>query len=188
MRKVIASELITLDGFIAGPGGELDWLVRDQEHKDFSKTHHDVMDTIIFGRRTYEEMNSWWPTAEAAEDEPETALMMNTTSKLVFSKTLDRVEWNNARLAEGEPGPVIRRLKEQPGQNMVILGSGTIVSQLAEAGLIDEYRLFVHPVMLGSGRPLLPGLAGRLNLKLLRTETSRAGIVTMILVPQETAA
>src|SRR5689334_15159403 len=138
--------MVSLDGFFAGPNGELDWHVVDEEFNEFAIDQLNAMDALIFGRVTYEGMLSYWPTQIAIENDPEIADKMNTLPKLVFSKTLDRVEWgqwDNARLIKGDIGEEIAKLKQQPGKDMVIFGSGSIVSTLAQLGLIDEYRILI---------------------------------------------
>src|SRR6266566_6635618 len=181
MRKVIASPFITLDGFIAGPQGELDW---DAGGGEFDRDMLPLLlkraDTIVLGRVTYQELAAYWPFASTEDDI--NAELMNTVSKIVFSRTLEQVEWGkwgNARLVKDDPAEVIAHLKQQPGKDMVIFGSGRLVSQLAQAGLIDEYQLRVNPVVLGSGKRLFPDLTERVKLKLLDSRTSPSGVVVL---------
>lgn len=182
MRHVIVSEMVTLDGFFAGLHGDIDWHTVDDEFNAYSDELLSSVDTLLFGRVTYELMASYWPTPSAIADDPIIADKMNTLPKIVFSKTLDKVEWgqwDNARLVKGDIVEEISRLKQQLGKDMVILGSGSIVSTLAPLGVIDEYRLIVNPVVLGNGKPLFAGLKDALDLKLLKTKTFRSGNVLL---------
>ena len=181
MRKVIASPFITLDGFIAGPQGELDWAAGGGEFdRDMLPLLLKRADTIVLGRVTYQELAAYWPFASTEDDI--NAELMNTVSKLVFSRTLEQVEWGkrgNIRLVKDDPAEVIAHLKQQPGKDMVIFGSGGLVSQLAQAGLVDEYQLRVHPVVLGSGKPLFKDLKEPLKLTLLEATPLSQGVVVL---------
>lgn len=185
MRKIIVSNLISLDGFISGPNGEIDWFSWDKEVEDYGKVQLNSMDTILFGRVTYELMASYWPTATAATDDQMIIDAMNNLPKIVFSKTLDKVEWKNSRLVDENIAEEIMKLKAQPGKDIVIFGSGSIVSALSRAGLIDEYRIFVNPVVLGSGKPLFKDIQNRLTLKHISTKTFGNGLVLLCYRPEE---
>lgn len=137
----------------------------------------DRVDTLLFGRTTYEMMAGYWPTATA--EDPVIARSMNALPKIVFSSSLKKADWNNTRVMNRiDPGE-IARLKEQPGRDMVIYGSGIIVSTLTWLGLIDEYRLIVNPVILGNGKPLFNGLTERLSLKLREAKELGSGNVLL---------
>lgn len=179
MRKVIVSNYVTIDGFFAGPNGELDWFVWDDEMAKFSTDQLKTMGTILLGRVTYQLFADYWPTPSAYKENPIIAPMMNELSKIVFSRTLDRAEWKNSRLVKENIAEEISRLKQQPGKDMVIFGSCTIVSALAQRGLIDVYRLIVNPVVLGSGKPLFKGLNDKLKLKLLNAKALSSGNVIL---------
>jgi dihydrofolate reductase len=183
MRKVIASNFMTLDGFFAGPDGDLDWFVWDGEIAEYMKQQFDAIDTILFGRVTYQLMEGYWPTASPPEEDPVIIEAMNTLPKVVFSTTLEKVEWHNSRLVRNNIAEEIAKMKQAPGKDMVIFGSGTIVSALTRSGMIDEYRIFVNPVVLGSGKPMLTGLNERLKMKLLSTRTFQCGVVLLRYVP-----
>jgi dihydrofolate reductase len=178
MRKLIYSMGVSLDGFIAGPGGKIDWGVPDEELHRF---HNDRMRAIgveLYGRRLYEVMR-YWETAEenpsASEYELEFARIWKATPKIVFSRTLERVE-GNARLAKDSVGDEVARLKEQPGKDLAVGGAG-LASSLIKLDLIDEYKLFVYPVVLGAGTPYFPPLEDRINLQLLETRTFGSKVV-----------
>lgn len=185
MRKIIVSNNVTIDGFFAGPNGELDFFVWDDEMAKFSTDQLKTMDTILLGRVTYQLFANYWPTPVAYKENPTIAPMMNDMQKIVFSRTLDRAEWKNTRLVKGNIAEEISKLKQQPGEDMVIFGSGVIVSEFAKLGLIDVYRLIVNPVVLGSGKPLFKGLDDKLKLKLLNAKAFRSGNVILAYEPMK---
>src|SRR5262249_2641474 len=134
----------------------------------------------------YEGMVSYWTTPEAIKNDPIISAQMNDTPKVVFSKTLDKAEWgkwNNAKVAKGNIGDEVKKLKQQPGKDMVIFGSGDIVSALTELGMIDDYRLFVVPVILGSGKPMFTGIIKQVKLKLAEAKPLKTGVVMLSYVP-----
>ena len=183
MRKVIVANLVSLDGFFAGPNGEIDWHNVDEEFNEYAIDLLSSVDALLFGRVTYELMASYWPTPAATENDPIVAGKMNSLPKVVFSRTLEKVEWKNTRLVKGNLAEEISKMKQQPGKDIVIFGSGSIVSALTQLGLIDEYRIMVNPVVLGNGKPLFKGMNDRLNLKLLRTKMFRSGNVMLCYEP-----
>jgi dihydrofolate reductase len=182
MRKIIVSNMVTIDGFFAGPNGEIDWFMTDDDFFSYAVDLLNRVDTILFGRVTYEGMASYWTTAEANDP---IAIKMNGLPKVVFSKTLDKAEWNNSTLAKGEIGVEVQKLKQQSGKDMVIYGSGKIVSALTQLGLIDEYHLIVVPTVLGKGMPLFEGIAKAVNLKLLETKLLKKGVIILYYAPAE---
>ena len=179
MRKVIVSNYVTVDGFFAGPNGELDWFAWDDEMAKYSIYLMDMVDTILFGRVTYQLMVDYWPTTAAADENPIIAEGMNNLAKVVFSTTLREVAWNNSRLVTENIEEEISHLKQLPGKDMVIFGSGTLVSTLTQLGLIDEYRLIVTPVVLGQGKPLFLAIKERLNLHLIHATPFGCGNVLL---------
>jgi len=183
MRKIILFNLITLDGFFAGPDGEIDWHNVDQEFNEFAIDQLDSAGGLIFGRMTYQLMASYWPTPTAITDDPEVAGKMNSIPKIVFSKTLEKVEWNNTRLVKGNIVEEISKLKQQPGKDLYIFGSANLASSIIQKGLIDEYRIIVNPVAIGSGMPLFKDIQDRLNLKLIKVKTFRSGNVLLYYEP-----
>src|SRR6266581_6735367 len=179
MRKIIVFDNVTLDGFMAGPNGELDWAIRDDEITQYTKDGQDSTDTFLFGRMTYEMMASFWPTPAAESMNPVYANLLNNAPKIVFSKTLEKAEWKNTRVVKELNKEEILKMKQQPGKNMMIFGSGTIVEQLSNLGLIDEYQLMVNPVILGKGKPFFKDIKDRINLKLVKTKMFSNGIVLL---------
>lgn len=176
MRRLIAFNNISLDGYFTGPGGDLSWAYAgsdDPEYSAFVAENARGGGELLFGRVTYEMMASHWPTPAAMRDNPVVAERMNNCAKVVFSRTMDKASWSNTRLVKGDIAAEVRKMKEQPGPGMAILGSGSIVAQLAQAGLIDEYQVVLNPVVLGSGRTMFEGIKQPLNLKLTKTRTFR---------------
>lgn len=179
MRNVIVSNYITIDGFFAGPNGEIDWFVWDDEMAKFSIDQLKTVDTILLGRVTYQLFAGYWPTPDAYKEDPIIAPMMNDLQKIVFSRTLDSAEWNNSLVVKENIAEEISRLKQQPGKDMVIFGSGIIVSEFAKLGLIDLYKLIVNPVILGKGKPLFKNMDNKLKLKLLNAKAQSSGNVIL---------
>lgn len=184
MRKVIVSINITLDGFMAGPHGELDWHfpLWNTEMADFAYEQLCMVDSILLGRVTYQAMAGYWPyeaNSAHGRQECDYAFMMNNYEKIVFSKTLRTVEWRNARLVKKNITKEVAELKQQPGLDMIIYGSGSIVSRLMQSDLIDEYVLWLHPVVLGKGIPLFRELQHAYPMKLLKTKVFSSGVVIL---------
>jgi len=192
MRKVILSNLVTLDGFFAGPNGELDWHIVDGEIKEYAIDLLSKVDALLFGRVTYQLMADYWPAAATNPSTPKSDLeiadKMNNLPKIVFSKTLQEVKWINSRLVKDNIAEEISKMKQQPGKDMVIFGSGSIVSTLMQHGLIDEYRIIVNPIVLGNGNPLFKGINGKQNLKLLNTKVFDSGIVILFYEPAQASS
>jgi dihydrofolate reductase len=178
MRKLIYSMGVSLDGFIAGRGGEIDWSAPDEELHRFHNEQTRELGAQLCGRRLYEEM-VYWETADenpsAAEHELEFARTWKRLPKIVFSKTLQTVE-GNARLATDGVAEEVARLREQPGMDLAVGGAG-LAGTCMKLDLIDEYRLFVSPVVLGGGTPFFSALDERINLELVETRTFGARVV-----------
>jgi dihydrofolate reductase len=178
MRKLIYSMGVSLDGFIAGPDGEIDWSAPDEElHRVHNRQMRDV-GTHLCGRRLYEAM-TYWETAEenpsAPEYELDFARIWKDTPKIVFSKTLQKVE-GDYTLVRGDATEEVKKLKERTGGDLAVGGAG-LASTFIELGLIDEYRLLVSPVVLGGGTPYFPTLQQRINLELIETQTFGSRVV-----------
>jgi dihydrofolate reductase len=178
MRKVIYSMTVSLDGFIAGPGGEIDWSAPDEELHRFHNEQVRELGAHFCGRRLYEEM-LYWETAEenpsAPEHVREFARIWKSLPKIVFSNTLERVE-GNARLAEDGVAEEVAKLKEQPGKDLAVGGAG-LASTFMKLGLVDDFRLFASPVVLGGGTPFFPALDGKIDLELVETRTFGSRVV-----------
>jgi dihydrofolate reductase len=179
MRSLFMFNLVSLDGYFEGPGRDISWHNVDTEFNDYAVSMLDSVDTLLFGRVTYELMAGFWPTPEAMKNDPLVATRMNSLSKIVFSRTLDRADWRNTRLVKNGIGETVWELKQQPGMDVALLGSGSIVAALAQQGLIDEFRIMVNPVVLGRGTPLFKGVSSRLDLKLAETRAFKSGNVLL---------
>jgi dihydrofolate reductase len=179
MGKLIYSMSVSLDGFVETPSRSLDWVLVDEELHSFFNDEARAMSAFLYGRRLYQLMVDYWPTAAtdpaATPAELEFARIWKDTPKIVFSRTLARVEWNSRLVRDDAAGEVVR-LKAQPGFDMDV-GGPTAASTLMRAGLIDEVRVFVHPVILGAGTRFFPALDNRIVLKLLETRTFGSGVV-----------
>lgn len=171
MATLIYSMGVSLDGFIAGPGGDISWSVPDEELHLFHNRQVEATDLQLCGRRLYETMLVWeaWEEEqpEASAVELEFAPIWRATPKLVFSRTLERVE-GNAHLATGDAVETVRGLKADMDGEIAVGGAG-LAADLIRAGLVDEYRLFVSPVVLGAGTPFFPPLEGQIDLELIET-------------------
>jgi dihydrofolate reductase len=179
MRKLFVFNLVTLDGYFEGPNRDISWHNVDAEFNEYAIPMLDTLDLLLFGRVTYELMAGFWPTPEALRDDPIVASRMNGLAKVVFSRTMDKAEWNNTRLVKENIEEEIRKIKALPGKDIALLGSGSIMAQLAQRGLIDEYRIMVNPIVLGKGTPLFKGMTSRLDLKLIDARTFRNGNVLL---------
>ena len=190
LRKIIVTTWITLDGFLAGPNGEMDWVMVDQEMGQYEDDLVSSADTLIFGRVTYESFAGSWPhvpeNPSVSEGEKEYARKLNSMRKIVFSKSLEKAEWNNSQLMKEVLPEEIARMKQEPGKDMVIYGSASIVQAFTNLGLIDEYQLLVHPIVLGSGKPLFAGIAQPAQLNLLHTKSFPSGVIGLYYAPQST--
>jgi len=184
MRKLLVFNHVTLDGYFVDMNGDMSWAHKDDaEWNAFVAGNASGGGQLIFGRVTYDLMAGFWPTPFAIENMPVVAAGMNSMPKVVFSRTLDQASWNNTRLVKGDLAAEIRKLKREPGEGMVILGSGSIVAQLAQEGLIDEYQIVVNPVVLGAGKTMFEGVKEKLNLKLTRTRAFGNGNVLLCYEP-----
>jgi dihydrofolate reductase len=185
MQKLIAFEQVSLDGYFVDARGDMSWAHKqDPEWNEFAATNAGRGGTLLFGRVTYQMMAAFWPSAAALERAPAVAKGMNSMPKVVFSRTLDDVTWNNTTLVKGEITAEVRRMKAASGPGMAILGSGTVVSQLTQAGLIDELQIVVNPIVLGKGRTLFEGVDDKVALRLAATRAFGNGNVVLSYEPK----
>ncbi len=178
MRRIIYFTMISLDGYMEKPGGSLDWVSVDEELFRFMNNLKRQVGGYLYGRGMYENNQALWSTAgtQSMQDyEVELAQIWQQSPTIVFSSTLERVE-GNARLERGDPVAVVARLKEQPGPDLEV-GGAQLAPTLIQAGLVDEYRLFVQPILMGSGRPIFPVLNEAVRLKLVETHMFHSGVV-----------
>jgi dihydrofolate reductase len=193
MRRIVMFNWATADGYFAGPDGNLDWVVPDEEQAKGAAEGTPDFDTVLFGRRTYELFEGFWRHAvddsstapdphrpgQRSREHRAIAVWLNETRKVVFSRTLRDVTWKNSQLVHELDPREMASLKRQPGRDLIVFGSGSIVSQLTQHGLIDEYQFVVCPVFLGSGRPLLSGVPKSVRLNLLEAKNYRSGDVLL---------
>jgi dihydrofolate reductase len=184
MRKVILLMHMSLDGFVSGKNGEMNWITIDDEIFKDANELSNTADIALYGRKTYQMMASYWPSvltnANSTPLELEHARWMEEVTKIVFSTTLEKVEWNNARLIKRDVVEQVIELKQKPGRNMIIFGSPGLTYSFMEQGLIDEYRINVNPVLLGSGVPLFKNIGDRINLKLSKAKIFSSGVVGLL--------
>ena len=191
-RRIVTFQWLSADGSFAGPDGNLDWVLPDDEQSQSAARDISTIDTFLFGRRTYEMFQSFWSrlVVDDAGTVPDPhrpgrrspehgaiATALNTMPKFVFSRTLTNATWTNSRLVRELDPRQIEAMKQQPGKDIILFGSGSIVSQLTQHGLIDEYQLAVCPIFLGNGRPLLSGVQNHVRLDLVETKPLPSGDV-----------
>jgi len=179
MRKVLFFMLISIDGYFEGPDKNISWHNVDEEFNQFAIDQLDSVDTLLFGRKTYEMMASYWPTPVAKSNDPIVAEKMNSLAKIVFSKTLSNITWQNTRLIKENYFDEITKLKQKSGKDLIIFGSSDLAVTFIENDLIDEYRIMVNPVALGDGKTLFKGLHNKLDLQLLKTKIFKSGNVLL---------
>jgi dihydrofolate reductase len=181
MRKLVASVNISLDGFAAGPNREINWIKIDEELFDFVGTLTDQADTALYGRVTYQMMESYWPTAakkpSATKHDVEHSLWYNKVDKVVISRTILRDNSKNTKIFGDNIEQDIDEIKRGEGKNILLFGSPTIVRTLTQYNLIDDYWLFLNPIILGEGISLFAGTNEIVKLKLLTSKTFSSGVV-----------
>jgi dihydrofolate reductase len=181
MRTVTVFNSVSLDGYFTDAKGDMSWAHKqDPEFNEFTHENAQGEGLLVFGRITYDLMTQYWPTPAAMKNDPVTTEQINSAPKIVFSRTLDKATWNNTTLLKGDPVAAIRRMKQESGPDIVIMGSGTIIAQLAPAGLIDEYKLIVNPLVLGKGRTMFEGMNEKIPLKRTTSREFKNGNVLLV--------
>lgn len=184
MRKLLVYNFVTLNGYFQGPDGDLSWNEHhDSEGNDFAGEMLGLGSTLLFGRVTYEMMAGYWPSPDAQKSAPRVAEGMNKADKIVVSKTMKKASWNNSRVINGNLEEEIKKLKQTAGKEITVLGSGSLVSQLTDMGLVDEYQIMVNPVALGEGTPIFKNIRQPLKLKLTGSRTFKSGVVLLTYQP-----
>ena len=175
-RNVILGMNVTLDGYVGGPDGELDWLwpTLDPAQGDDVTAFLRTVDTVLIGHNTYPEQAAQWPRQSG-----EMADLLNSHTKIVFSSSLDKLEWSNSRLATADATTEIAKLKQQPGKHIFVTGGATLAQSLTRLGLIDEYKLAIHPVVLGAGKRLFADVPDTTRFQLVRTRSYDSGTVEL---------
>lgn len=180
MRKLSLLMHVSLDGFVAGVNGEMDWIRMDNEIFEDAIALAETADAAVYGRVTYQMMEGYWPNilndpASTGNDRKHAA-WVEQVHKIVFSRSLESVQWNNTQLIKENAAEEMNRLKQQEGQRLLIFGSPSITHLFIQHNLIDEYHLFLNPVVLGEGVPLFAA-AGKTNLRLLKEKTFSSGVI-----------
>jgi len=173
----------SLDGFVGGPNGEMNWITIDEEIFDFVSTMTDQADTALYGRVTYQMMEAYWPTAaekpDASKHDKEHSIWYKNVTKVVLSRSLRESNLKNTKVISDNLVENINRIKQQPGKNILIFGSPEASHSLLRVGLIDEYWIFVNPVLLGEGMPLFKNVSERITLRLLESKVFTSGVVAL---------
>ncbi len=189
MRRIVMFNWVTADGYFAAPDGNLEWVVPDPKQVEAAVEAIPRFDAILFGRKTFELFQGFWKDAvdealtapdphhagQRTREHGAIGIWLNKATKFVFSRTLENVTWKNAHVLRQLDSRDIVEIKRQPGKDMMVFGSGSIVSQFTQLGLIEEYQLLVCPVLLGSGRPLLEGVSRSVKLDLLEIQKYDSG-------------
>ena len=180
MRKLVVFNTVSLDGYFVDKNGDMSWAhSQDAEWQKFTSDNAGGEAEFLFGRKTYQMMASFWPTPRAMQTMPAVAKAMNETRKTVFSRTLASASWQNTRVVKGDLATEVRRMKQETGPDLLLMGSGDIIRQLTQAGLIDHYQIVLTPVILGKGRSLFEGVTGRPQLKLTKMRSFSNGNVVL---------
>lgn len=186
MRTLSVFNFLTLDGYFEGPEkGDISWHSHAGEENGFAAEMLKHGNVLLFGRITYDMMAGYWPTLMAAQNDPEIATGMNKTEKIVFSNTLKEATWNNTSIIKGDIVTAVKNLKQTPGNNLTILGSGTIITLFAAHGLIDEYQFMIDPVVIGKGNSIFKGISKQVDLKLIAAKALNSGIILATYAPAE---
>ena len=180
MGRVNVYNFVSANGYFKGQDEDISWAYQNasQEESDFAAENAQGDAILLFGRKTYQMMASYWPTPAAKKNNPGVADRMNKAQKIVFSKTLKHADWDNTKIVSGNMEDEVRKLR-QSEKHMTILGSGTIINQLADAGLIDEIQLMIHPVAIGNGTPFLKDIHKKIDLELAKTRPFKNGMVLL---------
>jgi len=188
MRRVVLDSLMSLDGYYTDSKNQIDWFPQFDE-EDFAWSH-DVLTRaglLAFGRTTYEEFSKFFPTVDpvSAGWDPYIPKQLNELPKIVFSTSLKEAAWKPSTIVRTDPAKEIARLKNEPGKDIVIIGSGSIVSEVVRYGLVDEFRIRVLPIILGAGKPLLKNQSKQLPLKLVEAKTFKSGVQALYYIPKQ---
>jgi dihydrofolate reductase len=183
MRKLVLFMHVSLDGFVAGPGGEMDWIIADEEMFDYAGKRTNEADTALYGRVTYEMMQSYWPTAGdqpgATKHDIEHSTWYNSVTKVIISRTMKGANLAKTKIISDSVSDEILQLKQAPGRDIVIFGSPSASHSLMADNLIDDYWLFINPILLGQGIPLFKDIRDKIQLKLAKTVPFASGVVCL---------
>lgn len=185
MRKIVLFNLMTLDGYFEGENADISWHNVDQEFNDFAIAQLKTADMLLFGRKTYQLMAAYWPTAEGIKDNPVIADLMNQIDKIVFSKSLEKAHWDHARVISEGLLDEVKKLKSIPGKDVFIFGSADLSSTFIDHDLIDEFRIMINPLILGNGTPMFQNITTKIDLQLLKTKVFGNGNVLLNYIPKK---
>jgi len=185
MGKLLVYNFVSANGYFKGLNEDISWAHQSpsQEESDFAAENAQGGATLLFGRKTYYMMVSYWPTDQAKQNNPGVAEGMNKAEKIVFSKTLKRADWDNTRIVSGNIKEEVKKLKRSE-KDLTVLGSGSIVNQLTEAGLVDEFQIMIHPVAINNGTAFLKDIDKKIDLVLTKTRSFKSGIVLLCYQPK----
>ena len=189
MRKIKLQMQLSLDGFVCGPNGEMDWMVWEWDDilKNYAGELTKSADTFLMGRNTGEGMAVYWPTVagtpESKEEDKWMADRLNNSPKVIFSQTVTSINWTNARVSN-DIVEEVRELKKEPGKDIMLYGGAKLVSSFIRENLIDEYHLFINPAIIGKGKTIFGNLKEKMSLKLVKATPSTTGIVILHYTPQ----
>jgi dihydrofolate reductase len=181
MRKLSVFNFMTLDGYFKGPNGDISWHKHGTapDEVEFAEEGAGSDSILLFGRVTYEMMAGYWPSAEAKKNSPKVAEGMNKSEKYVFSRKMKKTDWANTTIIKENIVAAVLKLKKTATKDIVILGSGSIITQLAEANLIDSYQFMMDPLAIGEGTSIFEGIKKPLKLKLSSTRTFTSGVILL---------
>ena len=183
MRKLVLFMHVSLDGFVAGPKGEMDWITVDNEMFEYAGNRTNEADTALYGRVTYQMMESYWPTAgdqpAATKHDIEHSRWYNNVTKIVLSRTMKGAKLPNTKIISDHLSKEIAQLKQTTGKDILMFGSPTVAHLLSQENLIDDYWLFINPILIGQGIPLFQGIQRKVNLKLLSSNVFSSGVVCL---------
>jgi dihydrofolate reductase len=185
MRKIVLFNLITLDGYFEGANADISWHNVDQEFNDFAVAQLRTADMLLFGRKTYQLMAAYWATEDGIKDNPVIAELMNEIDKIVFSKSLEKAQWDHTRLISENALDEVKKLKSLPGKDVFIFGSADLSSTLIQHHLIDEFRIMINPLILGNGTPMFKNVTAKIDLQLLKTKVFGNGNVLLNYIPKK---
>ena len=179
LRKLIIDSIISLDGYYTDPKNSIDWFDFDEGEQEWSKEINRRVDTMIYGRRTYEEFSAFWPTPrpEKIGFDPLLIKQLRELPKIIFSRSLSSAPWKPSTIVRENPGEAISKMKKESGRDMVVVGSGSVVTALVSEGLVDEYRIRIRPIILGAGKPLFSDRNARHPLRLVSMQQFNNGVI-----------
>ncbi|HUX84939.1 MAG TPA: dihydrofolate reductase family protein [Chitinophagaceae bacterium] len=182
--KITAFEFLSVDGFFEGLNHDISWNIHGPEEEQYSIQILEKDNILLFGRRTYTLMQDYWTSPDAIQNDPRIIRGMNNAEKVVFSRSLKQVDWIGTTLVHENPADWAKKMKQGGGKDLTILGSGSILSQLTDHGLIDEYQFQINPIALGEGTPIFRGIQKRVKLELIQSRVFKSGIVLVCYKPR----